>query len=128
MAPYSYYYVFSISAVLLTILVLVNLVLLKTAGKTTFGIQFKPGTPEYARIGRLANTRSLAVTFVVLLVLVGNLLNSIYQFAQVDTKDISGSLLVLTIFAMLIFSTTLIILRYQAKNYFPDDRKETKKG
>lgn len=123
MAPYTYYYFFSIIAVLTIGLYLVNLVLLKTSGRTTFGTQYKPGTAEYKRINRVANGRNLAIGVILGLIFVGNLLNSINRVVYLNTPDSRFLLVFAPIASVLFLGLMIAIVSKQISGYNLDKRK-----
>ena len=118
MAPYSYYYLFSIDAVLLMAFFLVNLMLLKASGRTTLGFRLRPDTPEYNRIRRVANSRSIVFAVSLLFLSIGALLDSIRRIVQLNIPDASYSLMLIAAFGIVLFAVLVIIMRHQFKNYF----------
>lgn len=87
MAPYTYYYLFSVLAVLGIAFYIVNLVYLRTRGRTTFGLAYRPGTLEYARGLKLASNRNLAISALIALLFVVNLIYCIVIIVRLHTSD-----------------------------------------
>lgn len=73
MAGTSLYFCFSLIAVLGLGLQLINLVLIRKNGRTTFGITFKKGTPERKRATAYASNTNTGVTAVIMLASIANL-------------------------------------------------------
>jgi hypothetical protein len=119
MAPETYYYFFSIISVLGTMLYLVNLVLLRVKGRTTFGLAYKPGTSEHERVVKLARDRNLTIVSILELVFISNLVNSIIRVVRLNTPDAYFILIFAPIFSILLFTIMVIIVRKQLNNYLP---------
>ena len=98
------YYFLSLTLASSVILYLTNLILLRLNGRTTFGMTVKPGTPEYKRGIGIASSRNIAITAVVVLVLVGNLIYSVNRVLHLQNSDVAHSILLYgTGFFVLIF-------------------------
>lgn len=80
MAPVTYYFLFSLIFASMSVLYLVNLMLLRADGKTTFGLSYKPGTPEYKRVIRLASNRNIAIMSGLAIVLMANFVWNVYEY------------------------------------------------
>lgn len=84
MAGESYYFLFSLILVLGVLLILVNLLLIRTKGKTTFGIAHEPGTPEYRKGIEFASTRNIAIATIIALILIANLTYDVNRLLHLD--------------------------------------------
>lgn len=87
MAGETYYFSFSIVFVEVALLWLINLIWLRASGKTTFGLYYKRGTPEYKRVVKLASNRNISVCTLIALAFVANLsygMNRLMHFKNPD--------------------------------------------
>jgi hypothetical protein len=87
MAPYTYYFAFSIIAFLSVALFIANLILLRASGHTTFGLAYKPGTPEHERGQKLASNRNITISVIIALALMANLVISAVRLVHLGTQD-----------------------------------------
>ncbi len=119
MAGETYYYFFSIISVLGTMLYLINLVLLRVNGKTTFGLAYKPGTSEHKRVVKLASDRNLSIVSILEVLFIANLVNSIIRVVHLKTPDAHFVIIFAPIFSVILFSVMIIVVRKQLNNYLP---------
>jgi len=117
MAGETYYYFFSLVLVLGIALYIINLVCLRISGRTTFGLTYKPGTPEYKRVVKLARTRNLVITAIILGVFIGNLINSIVRVTQLNTPDAHFVAVFAPISTVVLFVLIIFTLRWQLNHY-----------
>lgn len=117
MAAETYYYFFSLILVFGIALYIANLVRLRISGKTTFGLAYKPGTPEYKRVVKLASTRSLVITIIILGAFIVNLVNSVVKIVQLDTPDARFVTVFAPIFTVLFFVLMVLIVSWQLGHY-----------
>lgn len=102
MAAEAYYFAFSIIFVLGLILYIGNMVYLRAKGKTIFGQEYKPGTPEYKRVIRIASNRNLTLAAMLTLAFAANLANSISRIVRLDATDKSFIFIFIPTFIVLI--------------------------
>jgi hypothetical protein len=108
-APLSYYYVASVSLSVGTLYALVNIILLKLKGSTTFKLPFKKGSVEHARVLTLANTKILMIVVFFTLLTSANLLLSINAFLNayyegMFSDSVYGILVGVPVFALLLIT------------------------
>lgn len=120
MAPYTYYYCFSLILFMGIALWIANLLFLRVSGRTTFGMAFKPGSPEYKRGKRLASNRNLAIASALALVIVVNLVNSLVMVVRLGTRDAHFLLISAPIALGLFFGYMNSRARKQFANYRSD--------
>lgn len=126
MAGEALYYIFSLIIFLGIALYLINLILIRTRGGTTFGLSFKPGTAEHKRVVKLASNRSIAITAVLGLVLMTNLAYDVNRLLHLD--DYSRSFLIsVTIFTLAMFALLIPYGRKIAKDVRNLDRGKSRK-
>lgn len=119
MAPYTYYYFFSIITAIGTGLYLINLALLRLKGRTTFGLEFKPGTSAYKRVVKLASTRNLIVFSVLEFTFLVSFLNSLAKLLALGTPDARFILIFAPVATILGFILMGAIVRHQIGNFWP---------
>lgn len=117
MAYETFYFTFSLILVMGASLWLVNLVLIRTKGATTFGITHKPGTPEYKKGVMFASNRKITLSAIVALLFMANLAFNVSKVLRTDNHKYPPGLL-------LLFIITLPTARRQAKA--TDNRRETR--
>src|SRR3984885_8516336 len=87
MAPYTYYYFFSIILLLGVVDYLATITRARLKGKTLSGVEFKPGTAGYERMKKLTSARGLAVPLIIGALLCVNLAYSLSLVARLGTRD-----------------------------------------
>src|SRR6266545_1329787 len=104
-------------------LYLVNLVLLRVKGRTTFGLSYKPGTDEYHRVVKLAGNRSLTITTFLTLVFIANLVYGVNRLMHLGDRGYARTtLLSAPIVTVLFFVLMLFIVRKQLSDNRPGKR------
>lgn len=111
MAGYTYYYMFSIIAVFVIALALINLLYLKFRGKTTAGQKYKKGTSEYKRVIELARPRNLIILVIIGIILIANLINSISVIMNLNTPSARFALVGIPIFVGIIAVPIFVKIR-----------------
>lgn len=114
MANYTFYYLFSIIAVVMTLWAILNAALLRIKGRTLYGQYYKPGSPEYKGVIKLAGNRVIFVLVVLELVFIANLVKTIYWVLALNTPDAIFLLIYAPVFVMII---TVIIIFHQRSIY-----------
>jgi hypothetical protein len=111
------YYCFSITFVLGMLSWLINLVLLRINGKTTYGIAYKVGTSDHKRIvSHLTNPGTIAISTVLTLALILNLIYDITRVLDFKDQEFARALLLYgTIFVLAIWVILIPTARKQAK-------------
>lgn len=115
MAPKTYYYFFSVIAVVAILLHAVNMVFFRLKHKTLIGNQYEPNTPEYKKMLRYSSARSLAVVGIVELLFVANLVYDIHRILGLGKPDYAHFILP---FAPIITIASMLCMMYQARNMF----------
>ena len=100
MAPISYYYLLSVSLSMGTLYALINIILLKFKGKTTFELPFKKGSAEYNKVLTLVNLKMFCIIIFVNLLTSVNLLLSIYTVLGTHQDGIYGLLIGVPVFGI----------------------------
>lgn len=114
MAPESYYFLFSIIAVFVVVMYLINAVYYRLKKKTFFGRSFKPGTTDYRLMQRYTNNRKLIIVGVLALLCVTNLVFDIYRLLQLPNQDDVRFLLIFSsVFIALITVAVIIKINQQ---------------
>ncbi|HEX9153300.1 MAG TPA: hypothetical protein VF809_00595 [Candidatus Saccharimonadales bacterium] len=126
MAGTSLYFCFSLIAVLGLGLQIINLILIRRKGRTTFGITFKKGTPERKRATAYASNTNIGVTAVLLLVLTIHLIFVVHKLAVPEGRYSYDGLLFLAVLVVLMFIVMVPITRQQAKS-MSDSSKDRRK-
>jgi hypothetical protein len=111
------YYCFSITFVLGMLSWLINLILLRINGKTTYGIAYKVGTTDHRRIvSHLANPGTIAISALLALVLTLNLIYDITRILDFKDQEFAHALLLYgTIFVLAMWVILIPTARKQAK-------------
>ena len=117
MAPYTYYYLFSLIAVAGIVLWFANLLYLRTKGGTTFGIHVKLGSPEYKRAAKLASNRNIATASILGLVFLASLIDSMNRLVRLGTQDARSILIFAPIAVVVMFFAMILVVRKQISNY-----------
>lgn len=121
MAGETYYFFFSMIAVIGMALYLINLLRLRARGKTTFGFGFKAGTPEYERVIKLASNRNIAITIVVTVIFIANFIYDVNRLLNFKDREYAHGLLLYAPIATILFSVLIFfIVRKQVKGYMHD--------
>ena len=113
MAPYTYYYFFSILFLLAVAFHITNMLCFRINDKTLLSDRYGHETVEYQRLSRLSRTRNLAVAVLISLLLVANVIFAALRVASLHTAD-SAFILFFAPVATVIFSV-VIVLRTQRK-------------
>lgn len=87
MAPKTYYYLISTILLIGVVLFIADLLFLRAKGKTTFGLTFKSGTPEYKRLVSLASNRNIGLWVLFAILLLVNFLNSANVLRHLHTAN-----------------------------------------
>lgn len=93
MAGETYYFLFSIIAVLGITFFLANLLLIRFKGKTTFGISLRPGTEEYTNGIRFARNRNIVIATAIALAVYANMAYEIIRLIHFENQDYARGLL-----------------------------------
>lgn len=80
MAPYTYYYVFSVIFVALSLWAIFNLMYVRIKGRTLIGNSYKPGTYGYRRLKQISGNLYIEVAVIIFVLSVINLINALKQF------------------------------------------------
>jgi hypothetical protein len=96
MAPETYYFFFSILAVIAPGAYVANMAYYRVKGKNLVGLKFKPGTADYELMRKHSSNRGLVILGVVTLVGIVNLILDIYRLLHLPNQ---GDVLFLLIFA-----------------------------
>jgi hypothetical protein len=121
MAPYTYYYCFSIVLFFGVITWLANLILLRMKGRTTFGQVFKPGTTDYKKIIKLASYPNLIAWTIIGLFFAANLTNSARRLDNLKSPS-SHDILMYAPIVIILFM--ICMLYYGAKQFNMFDKKD----
>jgi hypothetical protein len=105
MTSWAYYYFLSIALVITTSVYIFNLFYIRMKGKTTYGITLKVGTPGYARVVKLANTRNISIFLALDLFFVLNLVHSITGVMHQRSRDAHFFLIFAPIMALVFIAT-----------------------
>jgi len=98
----------------MTSLYIVNLTYIRLKGKTTYGMSFKLGTPEYKRVHRLASIRNLIIFSTLDIIFALNLANSLAKIVRMRT---SNAHFLLVFAPIAVFILTIITIIYTRKQY-----------
>lgn len=116
MAGEIFYFCFSLILFIGITLYLVNLILIRASGKTTFGITYKAGTPERKKVTELASNRNMSITAFIALALGINMAYCVNRLAHLNNPKYSQGLFVLlAAFIVFIFVLMIPISRKQAR-------------
>jgi hypothetical protein len=118
MANYTYYYFFSILAVVMTLWIILNMVSLRRSGKMLDGQYFRPGTTEYERVIKVAGNPVILLFSVLELAFIGNLVKTIYWILALHTPDAIFLIVFAPVFLGII---TAITIYYQRRVYGSKD-------
>jgi hypothetical protein len=111
-----FYYCFSLILVIGILSWLINLILLRTNGKTTFGLSYKPGTPEHKRVVQLASPRIIGISTVIALAFIANLIYDIRRLLNLEDHDFAQALLLYgTVFVVVLSILMIPVGRKQGK-------------
>lgn len=104
MAPYTYYFLFTLAAALLVPAAIFNARFALAKGKTIVGEKLTPEAPGYRKIAWLASLRGLITLSLLEVILLANLAYAIYLIVGLDNADyakgifIFGTISVIAIF------------------------------
>jgi cobalamin synthase len=121
MAPYTYYYSLSTIAVLGIAYFIMNLIYLRARGRTTFGLAYKPESPEYKRGQKIASNRNLIIAAIVAFVFIANLINSIVRVVHLGTQNARLLLVVIPVVLVIFFAYMNQRAVKQFGNYDPGE-------
>lgn len=108
----TYYYLFSVALLLMSLLHIFNMVYFKRTGKLLTGKRFRPGTPEYKAYDRLATSYGLILSVLVLGVVGANLVYSVYALAQAKNIEHFEAILIFgPIFNIIVFTAVILFVR-----------------
>jgi ABC-type transport system involved in Fe-S cluster assembly fused permease/ATPase subunit len=107
MAPYTYYYFFSIILFLSAAFHMSNMVCFRTRGRTLLGQKYDRNTDPYNRLKKLSGTRSIAIVVALLVLLLVNLIVAIRVVAHLHTTDSNFVLVFAPIATVALFGFTL---------------------
>lgn len=94
MGSVTYYFGFSIIAVLLTGMFIVNASYYKLNGKTIFGEKYSPGTPGYKAFEKNTTVRKIIISLILFLLLTINLIYTVHTILTQYESSYSHSVLV----------------------------------
>ena len=105
MTPISYYYLISVALSMGTLYALINIILLKVKGKTTFKLPFKKGSAEHNKVLTLVNLKMFCIIIFVNLLTTANLILSIHTILDTHRNGIYGLVIGVPVFgiAMMIY-------------------------
>jgi len=87
MAPESYYFFFSIIAVLSTALFIANTLWFKFKGQTLIGTRYDPKSLEYKRFTKFSKTSTLVGATVALIIFIANLIFDIHRLIHLQDRS-----------------------------------------
>lgn len=127
MAPVTYYYFISIITAGAPLLWLINLIYLRTKGRTTFGQAYTVGTPEYKHMLKVASNRNIAITTLLSVLLIINLIWSVLTVLNVNTPSSQQLLVAAPIIVLIAWFFMLKKFRkdYQISESSKGKRKKT---
>jgi len=99
MASESYYFLFSIIAIFIVGLYLINAVYYRLKKKTLFGESFKPGTTDYRLMQKYTSNRRLIISGTIGLVCI---INPIFVYGLLQLPNLDG------VYILLIYTPILI--------------------
>jgi hypothetical protein len=103
MAGETFYFFFSIVAVLAATLYIANMVTFRIKGENILGEKVKPGTLDYKKIRRLASAHALIPVVILEFIFLVNLSYDVIRLIQMNTSDARVLLIFAPIVAILIF-------------------------
>ncbi len=109
MAPETYYFIFSILAVLVPGAYLTNMTYYRIKGKNLIGRKFKPGTVDYELMQKHSNNLGLAILGVVNLLGVANLIFDIYRLLHLANQEYARFALVFTPAFVVLITVAVVI-------------------
>jgi hypothetical protein len=115
MAPETYYYFFSVIAVISVPIHISNMVFFRVKHKTLIGNQYEPSTPEYKKMLRYSSASALTIAGIVELLFVANLTYDIHRILSLGKPDYAHFILP---FAPIITIASMLCMMYQARNMF----------
>jgi len=112
MANETYYFLFSIVLVLCGLFYLFNLLFFRVTNRTVIGNSYKPGTPPYARLRQLANSRNILLTAIVSLVFIVNLGYDVHRLLRLSDRNYAHGILIYGPIACVLLSAFTIGMTY----------------
>jgi hypothetical protein len=110
MAGETYYFAFSLIAVIGIVLHVVNLVYLKNTGKTILGDEFKPDTAGYKKFKNLTSGRAIATTSFIGLIFTANLIYDVYRILHLDKPDYARFILIYFSIGTILFAVIMLFV------------------
>lgn len=119
MAPETYYFMFSFSAVLLGALQITNMAYFRKNSETIFGSRvYQKGSIEHTRLSKFSSGRSVTMTILLELAFVANLTYDIRRLLNLPDQSYARTTLIYFPIAIVIFFVlVLFAIRKQIKNY-----------
>lgn len=111
MAPITYYYLFSIIALLCIGTWLINLIYMRIKSRTIIGRSYKAGTAVYERVMKVASIRNIFITTAITLFALANLLLSVVTVLQVNTEDARLLLVAAPVISLIIWVGIMVKAR-----------------
>ncbi len=115
MAPETYYYFFSLIAVIAVLTHVSNMLFFRAKNKTIFGQKYKIGSVEYLRLKKYSSTPYLTFACLLELLFATNLVYDIHRILNLGKPEYAHFIL---IFAPVVTILSFIALLFYAYNMF----------
>ncbi len=112
MAFETYYFFFSIIAVLVACLYITNAAYYRSKGKTLIGNSYKPGTIEYEKLRNFSNNRNLVIGGIVIVLCTANLIFDVYRLLHVPNQEYAHAMLTFAPLSLVILGIIIVIRMY----------------
>jgi hypothetical protein len=122
MAAETYYLLFSLIGLVVTVFWGLNLLYGRFKAKTLVGIHFKTNSPEHKTYIQLGRTRNLFITGAIALFFAANSLNSILRLTRLNTPDADFLLVAAPFITISLIISMIYVSRKEAKKYLPNNR------
>jgi len=117
MAGESYYFLFSVVAVLITILHIFNVLYFKAKGKSILGEDIIQGAPGCGKFKKLSSNRAIIVAATILLVFIANLVYDVGRLLDLDNQEYARGMLTFGPAAVILFFIVmLLVMRNRLKS------------
>lgn len=94
MAPETYYFFFSITAVFVIGLFITNIIYFRAKDKTLIGNSYKPGTIEYEKLHRYSSNRSVIIASILAIFCIANLIFDVYRLLHLENQGYARFILI----------------------------------
>lgn len=115
MAGETYYFAFSLIAIIGMVLHIINLTYFKLKGKTILGEEFKPGTDGYKKFKHLTSVQGVTITALIGVILVVNMAYCIYRILHLDNPEYARFILYFSIGLVLFTVVMFAVMRDKLK-------------